>query len=270
MTVSGATPESWIGLASELAVAPEGVVVRPVPGALAVHHPERRDFHDLNALWATFSPTPADLPWLLETWDREFGGTAVKARILCWEESGAVEPADSPWATGESHEDFRLSRLEVLRCEAPQRIERAPGLEVRPVEGDEDWRAVVDLNLACHGFEEGPRADFCRWMIGSRHRRSCESGRARWWAAWSGGQAIAAAGLYRSESGPSRFQEVVTHREHRRRGACTTLVSTMLESAGTRGSLLIAEKGGAAHRIYRRLGFEPVARISELFQRLSD
>jgi len=261
-------PEHWIGLASELEVAGREVSVRAAGDCIAVHWPDRRDFNDLNALWPRSAPAVDDLPALLETWREQFEGTGVQARVLCWEESGAQDPADSPWAEGDSFEDFRLSRLEVLRCSRPAEVRRNGALEVRPVEGDEDWRQVVEMNVEVHGFDDEARATFCSWMIGQRHRGACEGGRATWWAAWSEGRPVPSAGLYRAESAPARFQEVVTHPEFRRRGAATSLMSTMLETGGPEGSLLIAECGSEAHRIYSRLGFEPVSRIRELFQRL--
>ena len=268
MMASPKLPDHWIGLASDLEVAGPAVSVRAAGDCIAVHLPERRDFNDLNALWPRSAPSASDLPVLLETWREQFEGTGVQARVLCWEESGAQDPEGSPWAEGDRFGEFRLSRLEVLRCSRPAEVPRNGGLEVRPVESDDDWRQVVEMNVHVHGFDDEARATFCRWMIGQRHRGACESGRAGWWAAWSDGRPVASAGLYRAASGPARFQEVVTHPDFRRRGACTTLMSTMLETCGPEGSLLIADCGSDAHRIYSRLGFEPVSRIRELFERL--
>jgi GNAT superfamily N-acetyltransferase len=239
-----------------------------VDDCISVHYPERRILRDLNALWPVSAPTPEDIPRLLEIRAGEFEGTGVAARIPCREEPGAEEPQDSPWATGDGHRDFSLSRLEVPQCSAPREPELTGDFELRRVEGDDDWQAVVDVNVACHGFAPGPKADFCRWTIGERHRAAYESGRASWWAAWSGGTAVAAAGVYDGKGLPARLQEVVTHREHRRRGACTRLLSAVLARAGPEGALLVAEAGSDAHRIYSRLGFEPVSRVRELFQRL--
>lgn len=117
--------------------------------------------------------------------------------------------------------------------------------------------ALVELYVRS---EDSPE-EFLRWQMGE-YRHLVDRGRGEWWAAWVGQTPVAGAGLFRSDS-VARYQQVVTHPDHRRRGIAAGLIGLMATDHRARfGDLplfIVAERDSSPARIYRRLGFERVS-----------
>lgn len=139
----------------------------------------------------------------------------------------------------------------------------SPEIEVRPLDLEVEGPRIIALNIACDGAEEEGATEYC--LFKKRLRESWwlwhEAGIASWWGAFIEGELVGQCGMVRCSDGWGRFQSVETHPEFRRRGVCSTLVSTVGNDALGRGGcsavILGADGEGPALSLYRRLGFEP-------------
>lgn len=153
---------------------------------------------------------------------------------------------------------FEIERLAVLTTHAAV---STPGTGVRRLASDEDWAAEARIALE---LEEAPsRADrlFVRRRTAER-RLAVERGRLIWLGVEAGGEIVATAGIADAGAGVARFQDVQTAEAHRRRGHAGALVAEGVRVAarafGSGLFVLVAERGGPAIGLYRRLGFREV------------
>lgn len=136
-----------------------------------------------------------------------------------------------------------------------------PDVVVRELDMQRDRAEIVALNIACDPTEQSGTADYLKFKERIRQEWWAwhDSGDARWWGAFLGGELVGQCGMIRCSDGLGRFQSVETHPDHRRRGVCSSLVATvgssMLERGGCRSLLLGADPDGPALALYRRLGF---------------
>jgi ribosomal protein S18 acetylase RimI-like enzyme len=141
---------------------------------------------------------------------------------------------------------------------APDRL--PPGVDVRPLSGDDDWEQAARVRFAC---DQGDSSDAAhREFVEARQadlRRMCEAGYGAWFGAFVDGRMEAGAGLFTDGSGLARYQSVETHPDHRRRG----LASALIQHAGHWGLtelraatlVIVADPDYHAIDLYRRLGF---------------
>ncbi|WP_420359764.1 GNAT family N-acetyltransferase [Aeromonas caviae] len=87
----------------------------------------------------------------------------------------------------------------------------------------------------------------------------------QWWGLWHQDQLVASCGLFFTGT-LGRFQLVRTHAEWRNRGLCRLLLSQVARQGLARASslIIVADEHYHAQRVYRTLGFVPVARIGSL------
>lgn len=203
-----------------------------------------------------------------EQWTQEFGEYFPEARHLALGVDG-IE--------GEAGDAAELARLgvsvetnSVLTAEempAPGRP--APGVDVRPLSGDDDWAQAGRIRLACdHG---DPTDAAHREFVQARqeeYRRLCEAGYGAWFGAFVDGRMAAGAGLFTDGNGLARFQNVETHPDFRRRG----LATAVLRHAGHWGLtelrastlVIVADPDHHAIGLYRELGFTEAERQVQL------
>ena len=135
------------------------------------------------------------------------------------------------------------------------------GYEIRAIEGEADWGAVLGLRRAVDAEEgqEGPSHD--RFLAGrvASMRAVAETGRGVRMGAFRDGELAASAGIAWDEE-VARYQLVETASDHRRRGLAAALVGACATHAPGRLLVIAAEIGGGAKRLYRRLGFEEAER----------
>lgn len=249
-----------IGERSERAVMFAGAVVHVHDDYDVVLQPDRPDYWLGNRLALARPPTAAELPGRLAVWRREIGQVAGVGRITVSGEGD--EPGDLAAAAAAA--GLEVDRDDVLALGTPQPAEPPPGVTFAPVAVTE-WPALVELYAGdardAHSSEE-----FARWQMGE-YRRLVDRGRGEWWAAWDGQTPVAGAGLFRSDS-LARYQHVVTHPRHQRRGIAAALVGLMATDHRARFSdlplLIVAERDSSPARIYRRLGFERVSGLVTL------
>jgi RimJ/RimL family protein N-acetyltransferase len=176
-----------------------------------------------------------------------------------------VDVSDDP----EIPEDFAAAGLEADRAAVLTAAEvRRPAhlnteAEIRPLEGDADWRQSVDLAARC--FDSGEPGDFLERRAAAR-RRLTQTGAGVWFGAFTGGRLLAQLGLFDVGAGYARYQHVETDPAARGRGLAGTLVWTAgrygREVLGTGTFVIVADPAGVAIRVYRACGF--TARQSQL------
>jgi len=128
--------------------------------------------------------------------------------------------------------------------------------EVRPLEGDADWRQSVDLAVRC--FDGGEPGDFLERRATAR-RRVTQTGAGVWFGAFENGRLLAQLGLFDVGDGYARYQHVETDPAARRRGLAGTLVWTAArygrEVLGTSTFVIVADPAAVAIRVYQACGF---------------
>ncbi len=145
--------------------------------------------------------------------------------------------------------------------------EPPPPPTLRPLGGDDDWDAQLMLAIASDELEE-PRDDVYRMFLADRvatRRAWTEAGRGAWWGAFDDGRLIGSLGLF-AEGGLARYQDVVTHPDHRRRGVATALIVAAARASSATTFVLVAAADSDAARLYQRLGFAPVATVTDLIR----
>jgi ribosomal protein S18 acetylase RimI-like enzyme len=134
-------------------------------------------------------------------------------------------------------------------------------IEIRPMDMEDEWKDIVELNIACDPEEIDGVADYIEFKQGLRRawRAWEQTGDATWWGAFIDERLVGQAGMVRCPGGRGRFQSVETHPEFRRRGVCSTLTSQMgnhaLRELDCDTLLLGVNHLGLAIHAYRRLGF---------------
>jgi ribosomal protein S18 acetylase RimI-like enzyme len=153
---------------------------------------------------------------------------------------------------------FEIERLAVLTTRAAVAV---PGTGVRLLVSDDDWAAERRIALELEDAPDDAHIAFTARRTEER-RGAAERGSTVWLGVEVAGEIVATAGIADAGAGVARFQDVQTSAEHRRRGHASALVAAGVRTAAsTFGSalfVLVAERGGPAIGLYRRLGFREV------------
>ena len=140
----------------------------------------------------------------------------------------------------------------------------ADGYTARTIDSDDDWEALVALDLAdnahTHAHEPVGYERFLRDQARAR-RRMTEAGVARWFGAHAAadGALAASLGIVVCDN-LARFQSVGTSAAHRRRGLAGHLLGLAARWAGDGGAtawVIVTESANPAGRLYRSVGFVP-------------
>ncbi|NDR55608.1 GNAT family N-acetyltransferase [Aliiruegeria sabulilitoris] len=159
---------------------------------------------------------------------------------------------------------FEPDRTDVLTLTGPLVRTLPPeGIMIRPLERENDWAQVIDLQVeigVSDGFERASYVAYIKGRFETRRRQVAE-GWGRWFGAFEGDLLVGDLGIFVGD-GLARFQDVEVRESHRRRGICAAMVSAGLNWAAAHDPealpVILAETNGAAGRIYRRCGFAPV------------
>lgn len=227
-----------------------------------VRTPSNPTYYGGNLLAFDRPPAAADYPAWVGAFGREFGDQPeVRHLFLTWDATGAEGWDAAPFIEGgfELRSDVTLLAREV---KPPPTLNE--GVEVRRIETDEEWEAVLAAKVADRGprYSEESFTHFKRRWLDVR-RRLAARGAGDWYGAFLGGRLVGDLGLFR-DGAVARFQDVGTAAEFRRRGVCGTLVYEVsrraLESWGVETLVMCADENYHAARIYESVGFEPAER----------
>jgi len=235
----------------------EGAVVVDRGDHLVVRTPDNPHFHWGNFLLLSRAPARgAETEHWLSTFAEEF----PRAPHLAF----GVDPRPGSPVTTAELRGFAAAGLEVsaddvlLATEvgAPARVDAA---EVRPLSGDDDWRQRLELELTLWRDEFGPTYEPFARRATAAARALTEAGAGRWYGAFVDGRLVSGLGVFRTVDRLARYQSVATLPAYRRRGLAGALVHAAgryaTDELRCRALVIVAEAGGDAGRIYRRLGF---------------
>jgi len=148
-----------------------------------------------------------------------------------------------------------IESSEVLVNEEP--VEGSPlpaGYQVRALTTEADWAASTALNNGHYPGE--PEFARLRSLIRSS---MVAAGRLTWFGAFTeGDQLVSELGIVNVDEGTARYQSVLTHAAHRRRGLTRHLLAVAAAHARGGGAtrlVIVADPDSDAGRLYRSAGF---------------
>ncbi|MFL6107128.1 MAG: GNAT family N-acetyltransferase [Marmoricola sp.] len=233
-----------LGWRTDLAVlAYGGSEIHEHPDHLVVRTPVNPTYHWGNFVLVT-DPAASDDA---DLWRARFAEEFPEARHLAI--GLASEPDPAAWSGAE------IEASDVLVATGPVATrELAPGYTVRQIETDADWAASTALNDEHYPGE----LEFARLRSLTRSRLVGE-GHLSWFGAFSSDDVLVSElGIVPVEQGLARYQSVLTHAGHRRRGLTSHLLGVAAEHARAGGAetlVIIADADGDAGRLYRAAGF---------------
>jgi RimJ/RimL family protein N-acetyltransferase len=225
---------------------------------LVVRSPENPTYFWGNFLLFPQPPQPGDRPRWEALFQQEIAQPPFTKHVAFgWDDSqgrrGAVE--DFLQSGYDLEQSVVMTAEEVAR---PLHVQDQ--LEVRPLETDAAWDAVVALQILCRPPEHAEAAHtvFVQRRTAT-YRRLAESGKGRWFGAYLDDRLVGDLGLY-VEQGLARFQAVETHPGFQGQGVARTLVHAAsrfaLQSMGARRLVIVAEADSSASRLYAAVGFQ--------------
>lgn len=200
-------------------------------------------------------------------WESRFaeafeGVPGVRHVTLAW--SGA-DGALAELAAAGYETDRNTVRIATAERLAPS-VPRPDGFDLRTVHGDDDWDAVLRLQLAGGPDDEDPREYRAHRERRLAVYRDVAAGRrpqlrGAWYLATLHGDAAGTMGVY-VRDGLGRFQFVFVAAEHRRKGVATAMVRAVAHEGFERWRadrlLIVGDEGTPADAIYAGLGFREV------------
>lgn len=237
------------------------------PGWWRMALPELPTHFDANYLALARPPAEGELERWLAVFERELGAPfGVRHVAFGWHGvGGALGP-------------FRDAGFEAWVCdvhaggavELPRRAD--PEVVVRPLAREAEWSALVALELLERPAHLSETA-FLDYLLRrtDRYRRLVAAGHGEWLGAFHGDALVGALGVFHVGEGLARYQSVLTHPEHRRRGIARRLVAEggrrALARPECRTLVLTSDSGSSASRVYVDAGLAVVARTEGVFRR---
>lgn len=162
-----------------------------------------------------------------------------------------ADPADhAPWSAAGLF--FELADVLVAPSTIPGRSLPA-GYEVRELRTPEDWERSNRLRQLAF-----PDQDEFEERVTATRTEVTAGGALTWFGAFAGPELTAELGIVDCGGGLARYQSVLTHPDHRRRGLTSHLLGVAAAHATARGAdrlVIIADGGSDAGRLYRAAGF---------------
>ncbi|MEM9235266.1 MAG: GNAT family N-acetyltransferase [Verrucomicrobiota bacterium] len=240
----------------------DGVIERH-DGFHVIRTPDNPNFWFGNFILFDRPPQEGEVDRWLEAHRQTFGDQ-LNHVTFAWDEP-------SPGATRQFLElGFEESNgIALSITEHPEAARTNPELEIRALQSDEDWQAMISqqerIDREDFAYPEGDGLFRKRQMAGAR--RMAEAGHGDWWGAYLRDLLVGGMGLFFDEHRSlGRFQCVTTVAEFRRKRVCTTLLDHVVRHAFKTvnpAQLIIctgAEEENAAIPVYRNFGFKEAMR----------
>ncbi|KTA78851.1 GNAT family N-acetyltransferase [Aeromonas salmonicida] len=231
----------------------------------AVRTPDAPDYYFGNYLLLPTPPSDRDKGWLEASFDKLIGlDPRVQHRTFQWPlAEGQNSRVAGFVAAGYQYMECVVLALDATNLHQAATIEQT--VEARPF-SPADW----DVWLAFELNERDPGHSVENYLPYLQSRRRLyeamiADGLGKWWGIWQEEQLVASCGLFFTGT-MGRFQLVRTHQEWRNRGLCRQLLSQVARQGLERARqlIIVADEHYHAQRVYRSLGFTPVARIGSL------
>ncbi len=222
---------------------------------LVVHTPQNPWYYWGNFLLLEAPPVGAAIEEWIARFDQEFPGAGHVT--LGIDGNQFRPPLEFPSSVG-----LEVDLGVVLTGgRPPTPCPLADEYAVRPLRTAQDWHEELRLRQE-EGAEKG------RLMAGhseflerstAEAARLTEQGWAAYVGAFEGDRLRSVTGIVSDRRGVARYQNVATHREHRRRGLASRLVAEAgvlaVSTLGAARLVIVADNGGPAARLYQSLGF---------------
>lgn len=232
----------------------DGSTIEEHDDHLVVRTPANPLFYWGNFVLVT-DPARLDEPerWLA-VFEKAFPGAAHRAIGM------TADPADlDSWRAL----DLEIDHDDVLATDTcPEPAPLAQGYLVRQIGDTIEWEQSTGLRIEEFAADNPREAQYERNVTETRMATTA-TGSVAWFGAFHGDRLVAELGIVDCGEGVARYQAVVTHADHRRRGLAGHLLGVAARWAADRGArtwVIVAEDGGDAARLYRARGFAPADR----------
>ncbi|MCW2786591.1 MAG: hypothetical protein JWP74_3108 [Marmoricola sp.] len=212
---------------------------------LVVRTPTNPDYYWGNFVLVTDPAAVDDAQRWLTTFESLFPAAAHRAVGL------VAEPGDEQaWL----QVSMFLERADVLASTSPTALPvLAEGYTVRELTSAADWDRSTRLRQQAF-----PEQDEFEARVTETRIRVAATGELTWFGAFAGSSLAAELGIAACGDRIARYQSVLTHPEHRRRGLTSHLLGVAgahARSAGADTLVIIADADSDAGRLYRSAGF---------------
>jgi len=232
----------------------DGSTIEEHDDHVVVRTPSNPLFYWGNFVLVTDPDTVDDAEHWLTVFEGAFPSSAHRAIGM------VAEPADfDRWrALG-----LEIDHDDVLATDVcPEPTPLPPGYLVRQISEAIEWEQSTAMRIGEFAPDNPREAQFERNVTESRIAMTA-AGSVAWLGAFHGDRLAAELGIVDCGEGVARYQAVVTHADHRRRGLAGHLLGVAARWAADRGAtswVIVADDGSEAARLYRSRGFAPTAR----------
>lgn len=260
MPATSDTPARTLGLRTDLAIERGRATVTRHDACICVRTPSNPGYYFGNFLIFDRAPQPDDADRWPQIFEHYFAADPqVKHAAFAWiidDESGSIAPF--------LERGYTFQERSVLAAEIVRDFTPPPGVHIRPFHGEDDWRAQLELGFATRedAYDREPYEAFKRLQVA--YHREIAGRFGAWLGAFDGDRLAGSCGIFSTEDGIARYQDVGVFPEYRNRGIARSLISAAarfaIEHFGTRQLVIVADAGDFARRIYERAGFTVVQR----------
>lgn len=224
---------------------------------IVIKTPNNPGFHWGNYLIFKKAPAPGDIANWIHLFQKELSYyESFNHYVFAWDEP--AEP-QSPEYLAHGLELEKTVSLETSTLTTPKHYNQE--LVIRPLVTSHDWQAALELQV----LTRDPKysyAEFKKFKEAQdlSYQKLVQEKRGGRFGAFYKDVLIADLGIY-FEGSLARYQNVVTHPDYRRMGACATLVyesgKYALKHWGIKTLCMVADPDYHAARIYESVGFAP-------------
>ena len=238
-------------------------VVDSLESCIHVRSPENPGYYWGNYLLLPKAPEAEQLESWIDRFRDQFQSCCEVEHVLLRWDGAALAPQAQARARALGMTEDSGPGMIATQLIDPQLLD--PGnldVEVRPLDFESEFDRIEHLNQQCDPNESSGSPQYRLFKQRTRQswRKRQQAGMATWWGAFLDELLVGQCGIVFCSDRLGRYQSVETRPDFRRRGICSTLVSTVGQDAlgrgGCRALLLAADGEGPAHGLYRRLGFE--------------
>lgn len=232
---------------------------------IVVRTPDRPDYFWGNYIIMSSAPPPNSYSHWLAIFESEIGPKSQTGFVtITW---------DSPTEQGHSAQftdkDFTLQTSIILstsRVHTPPKSN--PHITIRPLQSESDFAQVINV-LFTLDWQYSSNEGQIKFLKDSakRFRKLIDAGTAISIGAFLSNKLTAVIEMYYNDT-LCVFDSVVTHRENRRQGICSSLVhyasQYALSQLNCQTLILEADKEYHAAKIYESIGFRPTEKLYRL------
>jgi GNAT superfamily N-acetyltransferase len=233
-----------------------GHETRTQPLAQFVRDPRVPVVYDANFVADVRAGTPDEIDSVLAAADsmyRELGH-----RQFIW------DPEMPPEFEARLQLDGYATTTEVILVLEGPLASRGPKLELRPAEGDADWRVIYELCRLDHeeevekGFHDPWEPEVSEQIVAAKRVKAPDS---RYFIARADGVDCAFFSAWPGANGVGQVEDLFTRADFRGRGIGTALIAACVDDARARGAgpiLIGARANDTPKHMYAALGFRPL------------